>query len=172
MYIDFDSNGPFHSHQYASLTACPTCQSPRYAGMGDDKRACHTVYFLTISTYLRDMYGRQDLKDHLDHRPTNSTPSSSVKKSRGYRDKILRNPHLNTDHRNQGLVISSDGIPYFGAADKHSRGAWPVVARLASLPDGLWDRFEFAHLYALEATEYWYTDVETGKVRRKRKCVL
>ena len=90
----------------------------------------------------------------------------------------LRTPVTKTQRTVKSLkpsgpaCVSPLDIPYFGAADKHSRGAWPVVARLASLPDGLWDRFEFAHLYALEATEYWYTDVETGKVRRKRKCVL
>ena len=172
VYFDFSDTGPFASHEYASATACPKCHSQRYVGTGINKRASHTVHFFPIAPFLRDMFRRADLREHLDNRPNDSTPPASVKKSHGYREKILRDPHINTDSRNQGLVISSDGIPYFGAADKHSRGAWPVVARLASLPDGLWDRFEFAHLYALEATEHWITNVETGTVLRKRRFVF
>ena len=165
-------SGVFEDHQYADLDECPNCEQPRYVGMGSFRRVSHSVYFFPIARYLRDMFRREDLVRHLDHRPTSRTPSSSLKKSRGYRDKMLRDPILNADHRNQGIVISSDGIPYFGAGDKHSRGAWPIVARLASLPDGMWDRFEYAHLYVLEAQEHWSTDVETGEVHRKRKCVL
>ena len=171
VYIDFDATGPFGSYLYASLTECPTCHSPRYVGMGSHRRASHTVHFFPIAAYLQDMFRRPDLSEHMDNRPTDRTPSSSVKRSRGYRDKLLLNEHFNTDHRSQGLVISGDGIPYFGAAAKHSRGAWPIVARCASLPDGLWDRFEFAHLYALEATEHWITNVETGTVQRVRRYI-
>jgi hypothetical protein len=169
VYKDFSETGPFASHEYASLTTCPKCNEPRYAGIGDHRRASHTVHFFSIAPYLKDMFQRTDMETSLDNRPTDQTPSSSIKRSRGYRGKMLRDPNISTDHRNQGLIISSDGVPYFQAGAKHSRGAWPVVARLASLPDGLWDRFEFAHLYALEATEHWITDVETGKIQRKRR---
>jgi hypothetical protein len=169
VYKDFSDTGPFASHEYASLTACPKCKEPRYAGIGNYRRASHTVHFFPIASYLKDMFQRPDMEASLDNRPTDHTPSASIKRSRGYREKMLRDPNINSDHRNQGLIISSDGVPYFGAGSKHSRGAWPVVARLASLPDGLWDRFEFAHLYALEATEHWLTDVETGRIQRKRR---
>ena len=170
VYKDF--SGRLAEHQYAAMTSCPKCQTPRYAGLGAYRRASHRVHFFPIARYLNDMFQRPDMEDMLDHRPTDRIPDTSVKKSRGYRDKILRDTNMNADHRNQGIVLSADGIPYFGAADKHSRGAWPVVARLASLPDGLWDRFEFAHLYALEATEHWYTEPESGRARRKRKWVV
>ena len=159
----------FPDRMYADLAECPQCGSQRFVGMGAHRRAAHCVYFFPLAKFLRDMHSRPDLTEHLDHRPVSTTPYSSVKRSRAYRDKILNNPAMNTDKRNQGIILSTDGIPYFGAASKHSRGAWPVLARLASLPDGLWDRFEYAHLYALEAQEHWYTDVETGKVHRKRR---
>ena len=155
--------------KYADLTQCPVCESPRFVGMGAHIRVAHTIYFFPIAKYLRDMHSRTDLAEYMDHRPSDATPASSVKRSRVYRDKIINNPDINTDIRNHGIILSADGIPYFGSAGKHSRGAWPVLARLASLPDGLWDRFEYAHLYALEAQEHWYTDVETGKVLRKRR---
>ena len=163
--------GILKSHQYGELDECPSCASPRFVGMGGQRRAAHTVYFFPIARYLKDMFARSDLCPYLDNRPsgTSSTPETSIKLSRGYRDKILNDPSLRGDHRHQGLVMSSDGIPYFGASGKHSRGAWPLLVRLASLPDGLWDRFELAHLYGLEAQEHWFTDVETGAVHRKRR---
>jgi hypothetical protein len=161
--------GVMQSHQYGDLDQCPYCESPRYVGMGSLHRAAHVVYFFPIARFLKDLFSRADLCPYLDNRPSPTTPESSIKLSRGYRDKVLNNVSLRGDHRNQGLVLSTDGIPYFGAAAKHSRGAWPVLGRLASLPDGLWDRFEFAHLWGLEAQEHWETDIETGKVHRKRR---
>lgn len=161
--------GVMQSHQYGDLDQCPYCESQRYVGMGSLHRAAHVVYFFPIARFLKDLFSRADLCPYLDNRPSPTTPESSIKLSRGYRDKVLNNVSLRGDHRNQGLVLSTDGIPYFGAAAKHSRGAWPVLGRLASLPDGLWDRFEFAHLWGLEAQEHWETDIETGKVHRKRR---
>ena len=161
--------GIFKAHQYGDLDECSTCASPRYVGMGSQRRASHTVYFFPIARYLRDMFARTDLCPYLDNRPTVQTPETSIKLSRGYRNKVLNDPSLRGDHRHQGLAMSSDGIPYFGSSGKHSRGAWPLLVRLASLPDGLWDRYELAHLYGLEAQEHWATDVETGAVHRKRR---
>ena len=161
--------GVMQSHQYGDLDQCPYCESPRHVGMGSLHRAAHVVYFFPIARFLKDLFSRADLCPYLDNRPSPTTPESSIKLSRGYRDKVLNNVSLRGDHRNQGLVLSTDGIPYFGAASKHSRGAWPVLGRLASLPDGLWDRFEFAHLWGLEAQEHWETDIETGNVHRKRR---
>ena len=77
---------------------------------------------------------------------------------------------MNGDVRNQSVILTADGIPYF-QADTSSRGAWPILARLASLPDGLWDRFEFAHLYALEAQEHWQVNQATGQTIRIRKYI-
>jgi hypothetical protein len=161
--------GIMKAHQYGDLDECPSCASPRYVGMGSQRRASHTVYFFPIARYLKDMFARTDLCPYLDNRPTTQTPETSIKLSRGYRDKVLNDPSLRGDYRHQGLAMSSDGIPYFGASGKHSRGAWPLLVRLASLPDGLWDRYELAHLYGLEAQEHWVTDVETGAVHRKRR---
>ena len=161
--------GILKSHQYGNLEECPHCGSPRYVGMGTQRRASHVVYFFPIARFLNDMFARTDICPFLDNRPSPRTPESSIKLSRGYRDKLLNEPSVRGDHRNQGLVMTTDGIPYFNASSKHSRGAWPLLVRLASLPDGLWDRFELAHLYGLEAQEHWVTDVETGTVHRKRR---
>ena len=161
--------GIMNSHQYAELDECPQCALPRYVGLGSERRASHIVYYFPIARFLTDMFSRPDMCPYLDNRPSSRTPETSVKLSRGYRDKVLNDPSLQGDHRHQGLVLSTDGIPYFGSSGQHSRGAWPLLARLASLPDGLWDRFELAHLYGLEAQEHWVTDVETGAVHRKRR---
>jgi hypothetical protein len=161
--------GIMNSHQYAELDECPQCAQPRYVGLGSERRASHIVYYFPIARFLTDMFSRPDMCPYLDNRPSARTPETSVKLSRGYRDKVLNDPSFHGDHRHQGLVLSTDGIPYFGSSGKHSRGAWPLLARLASLPDGLWDRFELAHLYGLEAQEHWVTDVETGAVHRKRR---
>jgi len=133
--------------------------------------ASHRAYFFPIAQYLRDMHGRCDLQenDYMDNRPNLETPETSIKLSRAYTRKVLDDPNLHNDHRHQGILLSTDGVPYFSASDKHSRGAWPILARLASLPDGLWNRFELAHLYGLEPSEHWETDVETGRVHRKRR---
>lgn len=167
VYHDF--TGVFREHQFASLDECPYCCTPRYVGM--PRVASHCVYFFPIAPFLRDMFSNRDLVEggYLDNRPGNDTPETSIKRSRGYRSKVLDEPSLRGDRRHQGICLSADGMPYFEASSKHSRGAWPLVARLASLPDGLWNRFELAHLYGFEATEHWATDVETGLVHRKRK---
>jgi hypothetical protein len=137
--------------------------------MGTAMRPSHQVYFFPLNQYLKDLFNHEELRPYLDHTPGVNTPAGSVKRSHGYSDKVLNNPVMSADPRNQPLILSADGVPYFGAASKHSRGAWPIVARLASLPDGLWGRFEFAHLFALEPQEHWCTDIETGRVHRKRQ---
>jgi hypothetical protein len=137
--------------------------------MGAATKASKQVYFFPLDQYLKDLFNHADLRPYLNHNPDINTPAASVKRSHGYHEKVLSNPIMNADSRNQPLILSADGVPYFDSGSKQSRGAWPIVARLASLPDGLWGRFEFAHLFALEAQEHWCTDIETGKVHRKRQ---
>lgn len=169
VYKDF--GGSLAHHQYADLDACPypSCGLPRFVRAGGVVKACHTIYHLPIAGYIQDLFARPDLVPYLKNTPGEFDPHGGVKHSRGYRDKVLNNPKMNDDDRHQAVILSADGIPYFGSDGANgTRGAWPIVFRSANLPDGLWTAFEYAHLAALEAQEHWALD-DFGRLRVERR---
>ena len=93
-----------------------------------------------------------------------STREGGILQSRGFKQKVLDNPDMNQDHRNLGLVGTTDGVPFF--ADQR-RGAWPFVLRCANLPDTLSTHMSNCHLHMLAANEFWVNDPDAGMLRRK-----
>lgn len=82
-------------------------------------------------------------------------PEGHTARSRGFKAKILDNPHMNRDHRNLGLVGYCDGVPFF---DDQRRGAWPFMFKVANLPDGLSSKMVNCHLGLISANEYLELD--------------
>jgi hypothetical protein len=97
----------------------------------------------------------------------------SVVFSQGFQEKVTSNPVMSEDSRNQGIILASDGIPYF--KDKGSnRSGYPCGARLANPPEQLGKSLGLTHLLCLMSCEYWTVDEATGKgirVFRKPKSL-
>ena len=69
----------------------------------------------------------------------------SVVFSRGFQEKVTNNPVMSGDSRNQGIILASDGIPYF--KDKGTnRSGYPCGARLANPPEQIGKSLGLTHL--------------------------
>lgn len=68
------------------------------------------------------------------------------------------------DHRNLGLVGTTDGVPMF---DNKRRGLWPFFLRVANLPDGLSTHMANVHLALVGANEYYELNEATNTLARK-----
>jgi hypothetical protein len=172
VYKDF--SGSQAGCQYKDLDECPRsgCGHPRYVGVGAKRTACHYVYHFSVASWVRALFSQPDLVEHLRNDTPLTRPPTSVLRSFGYRDKVYNNAKLNGDSRNQGLVLSSDGVPYFGSDGANgTRGCWPVVLRTANLPDGLSKSFDLSHMVALEAQEHMTVDA-LGRVKMERRYTL
>ena len=87
VYKDF--GGSLSAHKFAALDRCPvqSCGSQRYVGLGADRRPAHKVYFFPIRHFLAALFAPPDLSAYLNHLPDERTPSGSIKRSRGYKEK-------------------------------------------------------------------------------------
>lgn len=165
--------GLLAAHEYADLQECPRngCGHPRYVGVGAGRTACHYVYHFPVSSWIRALFAKPELATLLRNDTPLSRPATSVLRSFGYRDKVYNNAHLKGDRRNQGVILSADGVPYFGSDGANgTRGCWPVVLRSGNLPDGLSKSFDMSHMVALEAQEHATVDV-LGRIKMERRCV-
>ena len=88
----------------------------------------------------------------------------SVTRSRGFRRKMIDNPHMGSDHRNLGLIGTCDGVPFF---DDQRRGGWCFVLRCGNLPDTLSTHMANCHLHMLSGNEFWEIDKKANILRRK-----
>lgn len=120
------------------------------------------LFFFPVKYYIRSLFSRPELVPFLySDQPY---PEGHTCRSRGFQQKVCENPHMNSDHRNLGLVGTTDGVPFF--ADQ-KRGAWPFVLRCANLPDTLSTHMSNCHLHLLSANEFWQLDREAGVLRRR-----
>ena len=71
---------------------------------------------------------------------------------------------MNDDNRNQTLIATCDGVPFF---DDQRRGAWLFVLRHGNAPDGLSMHTSNAYMPILSANEHWELDKEAGVLRRR-----
>ena len=67
------------------------------------------------------------------------------------------------DHRNLGLVGTTDGVPLF---DNKHRGLWPFFFRVANLPDSLATHMANVHLSFLSANEHYELNEATNTLQR------
>lgn len=72
-------------------------------------------------------------------------PEGHVTRSRGFRQKVTENPHMDSDNRNLALVGTTDGVPFF---DDQIRGCWPFF--FGTIPSTLC-RHSAAYAFTLHA---------------------
>ena len=152
-------------YRHAHRTKCPVCNHPRYLKDPVDgkSRPAKVVYHFPIKSYIRALFSRADLVPYL-YTDCGDRPEGAVTRSRGFRSKILDNPHMNKDHRNIGLIGTTDGVPFF---EDQRRNAWPFVLRCANLPDAMSTHAANCHLAMLSASEYWEHDTKANRLRRR-----
>jgi hypothetical protein len=91
--------------------------------------------------------------------------AGAVVHSHGFHEKMTNNPHMQSESRNQAIIMSSDGIPYFKDKGSNRKG-YPCAARLANPPEAISKSLHLTHLLCLMSCEYWERDPVTGKPRR------
>ena len=138
-------------HQHAHRTYCPECLENRYL---DDRRTPRRVaYFLPCISYFQDLFMRPDLARHLKNNISPQMfPSGHIRRSVGWCTKVLDNPNINADARNQAVHIASDGVPLF--KDKHFKNGEAIVMRDANLPDALNSLPAMCHLSCFVESKY------------------
>ena len=99
---------------------CPKCGEGRYVVDPTDNtlKPAKVFFHFPVGSYIRALFARPDVVPHLYH-DLDGRPESHTTRSRGFKQKVLDNPHMNTDHRNLGLVGTTDGVPFF---DDQRRG--------------------------------------------------
>ena len=144
---------------------CPVCNTGRYVVDPTDNklRPAKVIFFFPIAPFVRSLFSRPDMVPHL-YTDADGMPEGHVTRSRGFEQKVRANPHMNKDHRNLGLVGTTDGVPFF---NDQRRGAWPFILRCANLPDTLSLHMSNCHLHLLSANEYWEVDTNAGVLRRR-----
>jgi hypothetical protein len=123
------------------------------------------AFFFPLAPFISALFRRADLVPYLLH-DTDMTvvPEGHLRRSRGFKKKVLDNPVMNKDHRSIGLVSTTDGVPFF---DDQKRGAWPFILRVGNLPDGLSHHISNTHLHLLQPSEFWELDTEANVLRRR-----
>ena len=170
-YFNFKSE-PFAHMQYADLQECPMCGAARSVELRGKLVDAKVMYWFPSQRYWEYLFSDRDLVPHLYNDTSCSVdPVGSLRASQGYFAKVLQNPNISADPRNQAVVLSTDGMPFF--KDIKCRSGWPVLMRSAMLPDGLWNAQPYTHMLAFQASDYLDEDStsKTGVVRVKR-CVL
>ena len=152
-------------YRHAHRTECPICGSSRLLQDPADGswKPAKTVFFFPVEHYLRSLFTRPDLIPFL-LADGQHVSESHVTHSRGWREKMVDNPVMSADHRNQGLISTTDGVPFF---EDQRRGGWPFVLRSANLPDSLSNHMTNCHLHLLAPSEFWEVDPEANVLRRR-----
>ena len=163
--VYYDSQHLKEPYRHAHRFNCPVCGHPRYVEDPVDRalRPAKTLFWFPVAPYVRSLFARRDLIPHLLHDSDQGTEGSLLR-SRGFQTKVRDNPYMNNDHRNLGLVGTTDGVPFF---EDQRRGAWPFVLRCANLPDALSMHIANCHLHLLSANEFWELDEDAGVLRRR-----
>ena len=109
--------------------------------------------------WLADLYRRPDLVPHMrnDIDPATS-PSGSLRRSEGYRNKVFNNDVMNSDPhgRHAPLILCADGTPLF--KDKNALSAIFGVLIHAGLPQSLCKEQGLTHLSIIIPSFEWTVD--------------
>jgi hypothetical protein len=151
--------------KHAHRTLCPVCGTPRYVRdpQNGQMRAAKQFFFFPVAPYIRSLFARPELVPYLLC-DAEQAQEGHVRRSRGFKLKVTDNPYMNADHRNIGLIGTTDGVPLF---DDQRRTAWPFVFRCANLPDSLSTHMSNCHLSLVSASEFWEVDESAGILRRR-----
>jgi hypothetical protein len=122
------------------------------------------MYYLPLKFWLQNLFRNKALVPHLRH-DSSDQPPGAVVHSHGFHEKVINNPHLNDERRNQGLIFMSDGVPYFKDRGSNRKG-YPCGVRLANPPEAIGKALNMTHMVCLMSCEYWTADPHTGKPKR------
>ena len=139
-------------YKHAHRTFCSVCGADRYVTHEGVTRSAKRGFYFPLASYLRGLFSSDELRAHLPWDAGNP-PAGHTKRSYGWHKKVINNPQMNGDVRNQALVGMSDGIPMFRA--KMSRSVVPIALRAANLPASLGIKFRHIHLSGLYPGEFW-----------------
>ena len=119
--VFYDSIHLKEPYRHAHRFNCPVCGHPRYVEDQVDRalRPAKTLYWFPVAPYVRSLFARPNLVPFLLH-DSEPGPEGSLLRSRGFQKKVRDNPDMNKDHRNLGLVGTTDGVPFF---EDQRRGA-------------------------------------------------
>jgi hypothetical protein len=155
-------------YQHSHRTQCPECGEPRWIKDPrlKDRQPRKVVYYFPIARFLRNLYNEPSLVPFL-YWNTTDLPDSHVVHSRGFRGKVNENDRMRGDPRNIPLIGNTDGVPFF--KDK-LRGGWPIIFKVATLPESLGHLMRFCHVAGLQSNDYldWSED-KTRVVRHVRQ---
>jgi hypothetical protein len=145
-------------------TVCKMCGEERYLSSGKPRRI---MYYLPIKFWMQSLFNRAELTEHMTNSDDPGTyPKGHLRRSLGWRLKVLDNPNMNDDERNQAFIGQCDGVPFF--KDKTGRGGWPFVLSNACLPDNLKNSTGFCHMVGFIANEYYSEDSRGHRFRVQR----
>ena len=160
------TSAPMRAFRYASLQECPQCGVSRYVTVktryGRQRLPRAKMYYLGVGTYFQDMFRQPDIAVQLDFTKGGRFPGS-VKLSRGFHHKVLSNPLMAYDGRNQAVIATADGVPLF--KDMSARAGHPFMLRPANGCEGLQKDLYKAHLFGYIPCETW-DEGEDGRAER------
>ena len=158
-------------YKYAHLMVCPNplCREPRYIMNNRRRMSRNHFFYFPLAKYFESLFKMTDIVPLIsnDLDPSLYAPGH-LRRSRGWKQKVTDNPNIACDSRHQSIILSTDGVPYF--KNFNLRSGWPVVIRSGGLPDGLWNDMFYAHMVALQPTDYW--TMEEGECVRKKRYYI
>jgi hypothetical protein len=172
-FYDFKSR-KFQSKQYSQLDACPRCGADRYVSDPKTglKKNAKVMYYMPSHLYWQYLFSQKETVSYLfnDNSPALDL-KGGIRSSGGYYRKVTSNPNINCDSRNQAVVLSTDGMPFF--KDMGCRSGWPVLMRSAMLPSSLWNLPAYTHMIAFQASDYLINDAEqSGELVRVKRLLM
>ena len=113
--VYFDSKNLVKPYKHSHRLKCPKCSTPRYVVDPSDGRTrpAKVFFFFPIAPYIRSLFARPDLVPYLYHDSDRGTTPGHVKHSRGFKKKMWDDSYMASDHRNLGLIGTTDGVPFF-----------------------------------------------------------
>jgi hypothetical protein len=158
IYYDFENYQLQQIYQFSSTTrlGCALCGLSKYVPLTTVPRK--VVYYISPEIWARDLFQRADLAQYL-HNDTDPAQFStgSVRRSAGYKEKVLDNPRMSEDSRHAPIVGHADGGPYF--QEPGTGGAWFFILRHACLPEAIHLDQGLAHMTLLIPSEHWEDDL-------------
>ena len=157
-------------YKYKDLQSCPKCGEDRFIyNPSGNKMPKKFFFYFPCRYYFRDLFNMPDLVPFLyNNTAATQFPEGHLQRSRGWKLKVTDNANINQDRRNQTIIASTDGVPFF--ADKQSLSGWPLLLRSGNLPDGLWGDMLYCHMVGLYTCDYLHRHSITGKFGRIRRA--
>ena len=131
--------------------------------------ALYTGISYALRYWLADLYRRPDLVPYMrNDMDPNSSPTGSLHRSEGYRDKVFLNDHINGDPhgRHAPLILCADGTPLF--KDKNALSAIFGILSHAGMPESLAKEPGLTHLTVIIPSYEWEVD-DNGVFKKVKK---